>query len=196
MRDKKYAEASQHFFDAFKNFDECRNVDMSVECLKLLVFCSLLGGSKVNPFDDKRAASHMSKTEIKNFEKLVKDVLAKNIDAFERSIKPILRDELVQGLVPELRKLVQKDVFLDLVRPYSNLSLKFIAEKIHASESETEGLLVELILDRKVAGAINQRAGILDILPPPSVSDNYYDSLHSLSRSVCQLTKSVMLSVH
>jgi hypothetical protein len=77
MRDHKYADASQHFFDAFKNYDECRNVDMSVECLKLLVFSSLLGGSKVNPFDDKRAASHTSKQEIKNFEKLVKDVLSK-----------------------------------------------------------------------------------------------------------------------
>lgn len=44
------------------------------------------------------------------------------------------RDPLVQEYVPELTKLIQKDVFLDLARPYSNLSLKFITEKIHASD--------------------------------------------------------------
>jgi len=197
MRDRKYADASQHFFDAFKNYDECRNVDMSVECLKLLVFSSLLGGSKVNPFDDKRASSHTSKTEIKNFEKLVKDVLSKNIDSFERSIKPMNRDPLVKDYVPELTKLIQKDVFLDLARPYSNLSLKFITEKIHSSNEErTEELLVELILDRKVAGTINQRTGILNITPPTSVAEHYYGNLYNLSGSVSNLTRNILLSVH
>jgi len=197
MRDRRYADASQHFFDAFKNYDECRNADMSAECLKLLVVTSLLAGSRVNPFDDKRAASHTSKTEIKNFEKLVKDVLSKNIESFERSIRPMKRDPLVQAYVPEITKLIQKEVFLDLSKPYSNLSLKFVTEKIHSTSVDlTEEILVELILDKKVKGSINQRTGILSLTPPPSVSEGYYDNLFNLSTSVSALSRTVMLAVH
>jgi len=197
MRERKYADASLLFFDALKNFDECRNIDMSVECLKLLVCSSLLGGSKVNPFDDTRSATHTSKQEIANYNSLVKAILARDIDTFDRVIKPLTRDPLVKNFVPELTKLIQKDVFLNLSRPYTNLSLKFIKEKIHStSEEQTEELLVELILDKKINGFINQRTNTLDLVQPTTVAENYYSNLYNLSNSVSNLAHNVMLSVH
>eukprot|EP01126_Amoeba_proteus_P028226 TRINITY_DN2786_c0_g1_i5.p1 TRINITY_DN2786_c0_g1~~TRINITY_DN2786_c0_g1_i5.p1 ORF type:complete len:494 (+),score=106.89 TRINITY_DN2786_c0_g1_i5:335-1816(+) len=196
MRDCKYADASQHFFEAFKNYDECRNADMAVECLKLLVFSTLLSGSKVNPFDDKRAASYGSRNEIKSYEKLVKDVLGRNIDGFENSIKPMVRDDVVKKYVVHLRRLVQKDVFLDLVKPYSNISVKFVASKIHATDEETEELLVELILDRKIEGVIDQSTGVVTMKRPHVVTENYYHNLNRVCNSVHNLTKTVLQSVN
>lgn len=58
------------------------------------------------------------------------------------------RDPLVKDYVPELTKLIQKDVFLDLSRPYSNLSLKFITEKIHASSGKKRGVDVSNLIRR------------------------------------------------
>lgn len=61
---------------------------------------------------------------------------------------------------------------------------------------QTEELLVELILDKKVFGTINQRAGILSLIPPKTVAENYYNNLYNVSTSVANLTRNVMLSVH
>jgi len=196
MRDHNYAAASSNFFDAFKNFDEGNNSDMLIESLKLLVFSTILGGSRVNPFDDTRTKVHTSKTEVKNYERLMKDVINKDIESFERSIKPMMRDDVVNSYVPELRRLVQKDVFLQLVRPYTTLHISFIAQKIKANEVETEQILVELLLANQVKGSINQRAGIIKLHPDTTASENYYSGLYGLSGTVNALSKSVMQMVN
>lgn len=55
---------------------------------------------------------------------------------------------------------------------------------------------MELILDKKVSGTINQRTGILSINSPTTVAETYYNNLCNVSNSVANLTRNVMLSVH
>jgi len=194
--DSKYEEASQHFSEAFKNFDECRNGEMADECLKLWVFSSLLSGSRVNLFDDHRAAGYLNKTAIKNFERLTKSCLSKNIEQFLKDIRPALRDDVVKAYVPSLQRLVQKEVFLDLCKPYANISLPFIATKIMSTQEETENLLVEMILDGQVKGKIDQNAGVVYLRPPLTAVDHYYDHLRSVSHTVTRLQSNVMQAVN
>lgn len=193
--DSKFGEASGHFCEAFKNFDEGRFVDEADECLKLWVFSSLLSGSPVNPFDDQRASVYLSKTAIKNIERLVRSSVAKNIDQFLRDKKPCLRDETVARFVPALERKVQKLVIVDMVQPYSNISLPFIAKKIMASEEDTENLLVEMVLDSQVAGRIDQTAAILHLRPPQTAQDEYYEGVRLVSSTVAKLQNSVLQAV-
>lgn len=195
MHDCKYGEASQHFCEAFKNFDECRYTEGSDECLKLWVFSSLLSGSPVNPFDDHRAAGYLTKTPIKNIERLVRSSTAKNIDQFLKDKRPCLRDPVVADYVPHLERSIQKRYFLDLVKPYSNISLGFVAKNIVASELDTENLLVEMILDGQVQGRIDQTAGCLYLRPPPIAQDEYYDGLRAVSATIAKLQNSVLQAV-
>jgi len=194
--DSKYAEASQHFCEAFKNYDECRNSDGAEECLKLWVFASLLSGSPVNPFDDHRASVYLNKLALKNFERIVKAVLQKNIEAFLHAIKPALRDPLVNNFVPALQRVVQKSVFLDLAKPYSNISLPFLATKLAATPEETEGLLVEMSLDGDFQGKIDQTAGILYLRPPVTASEVYYNHLSAVAINVSNLQNAVLTAVN
>jgi len=196
LRDAKYADASQYFCESFKNYDECRNIISAEETLKLWVFSSLLSGAKVSPFDDARAMSHLNKLAIKNFERIVKSVIGKNIESFLKDVRPALRDPLVAGFVPALQRVVQKDVFLDLVKPYANISIPFIATKIMATPEETENMLVEMILDGQVNGTIHQNEGVLYLKAPKTARDFYYQHMKHVSFSVSKLQNSVMLAVN
>jgi len=67
MREGNFAEASQYFSEAFKNYDQCRNEKETVDCIKLKVVSSLLSGSKVSPFDDKAIKGYVEKTHCQKF---------------------------------------------------------------------------------------------------------------------------------
>jgi len=196
LREGKYADASQHFCESFKNYDECRNIDGADETLKLWVISSLLSGAKVSPFDDARAMSSLNKLAIKNFERIVKSVLGKNIEQFLKDVRPALRDPMVASYIPPLQRLVQKDVFLELAKPYANISLPFVAQKIMATPEETENLIVEMILDGQIQGTIDQTAGVIYIRSPKTARDFYYQHMKNVSFTVSKLQNSVMQAVN
>jgi len=113
-----------------------------------------------------------------------------------KDVKPALRDPLVAGYIPALQRLVQKDYVLDLVKPYANISLPFVAKKIIATEEETENLLVEMILDGQIQGTIDQTAGVLYLRSPKTARDFYYQHMKNVSSTVSKLQNSVMQAVN
>lgn len=192
MRESKFADATSYFFEAVKNWDQCRRQQETEDCIKLKVISSLLSGSKVNPFDDQITASYLVKPTIKAYERITKDVLSKNADSFLQNIKPLQREEIVKDYLPLLKRLIQKELFLEVVRPYSNISLAFVAKRIHTTLEETENILVELILNQQIEGTINQASGTL-VLKNVSVSySNFYGGLNSVANSVDRVQRTVL----
>lgn len=47
-------------------------------------------------------------------------------------------------------------VLVKLIKPYTRISLQFIAKELNIDESEVEQLLVQCILDNQVRGRIDQ----------------------------------------
>jgi len=195
MRESKFGEASQFFFEAVKNYDQCRKQDEAIECLKLKVFSSLLSGSKVNPFDDQVAASYLTKPVIKNYERVVKDVLSKNADSFLVNIKPLQRDDTVKEYVGLMKRLIQKDLFLEVVKPYANISMAFVGKRIHTTPEETESILVELILNKQINGTIDQATGTLVLKPPQLTYENFYGNLLHMATHIDKLQRNVLTSI-
>jgi len=192
MRESKFADATQYFFEAVKNWDQCRRQQETEDCIKLKVISSLLSGSKVNPFDDQITASYLVKPTIKAFERVTKDVLTKNADSFLQNIKPLQREEIVKDYLPLLKRLIQKDLFLEVVRPYSNISLAFVAKRIHTTPEETENILVELILNQQIQGTINQASGTLVLENLSPSYSNFYGGLNSVANSVDRVQRTVL----
>lgn len=195
MRERKFGEATKFLVEAVKNWDACRRTQETQDCIKLMVVSSLLSLSKVNPFDDQVVASHLSTPSIKAFERITKDVLTKNADSFLVNIKPLQREDSVKEYLPMLKRLIQKDLFLDVVKPYTNISLSFVGKRIHTTPEETENILVELILNHQIKGTIDQASGIL-ILDTTSKSYNdFYESLNRLANAVDRIQKNVLLGL-
>jgi len=192
MREGNFVEASQYFSEAFKNYDSCRAEKETIESIKLKVVSSLLSGSKVNPFDDKSIKGYTEKSTVKNYERIVRDVLTKNAESFLNNVKYLNNDKIVLEFIAPLKRLIQKDLVLEVVKPYTNVSLKFISEKIRCTPEETENILVELILNTQIKGTIDQATAQLN---KPQLSPYYYEYYTPLLRcssSIDRIQKNVL----
>jgi len=192
MRESKFADASAFFFEAVKNWDQCRRQQETEDCIKLKVFSSLLSGSKVNPFDDQITASYLVKPNIKAYERITKDVLTKNADSFLVNIKPLQKEDIIKDYLPLLKRLIQKELFLEVVRPYSNISMTFVGKRIHTTQEETESILVELILNQQIEGTIDQAQGTLLLANVSTQYAAYYGGLNSVANSVDRVQRTVL----
>lgn len=71
-------------------------------------------------------------------------------------------DEFIREYIADLRETIRKQVLLDLVKPYTRISLEALSKELNGiSIKEIDGLLVPLILDGKLDGRIDQVNGIL-----------------------------------
>jgi len=192
MRERKFAEATKFLVEAVKNWDQCRRKQETEDCIKLMVVSSLLSTSKVNPFDDQVAASHLGTPAIKAFERVTKDVLSKNADSFLQNIKPLQREEIVKEYLPMLKRLIQKDLFLELVKPYTNISMSFVGKRIHTTPEETESILVELILNQQIHGTIDQASGVLLLDTTTKSYNDFYGGLNRLANGVDRIQRNVL----
>jgi len=192
MRERRFGEATKNLVEAVKNWDLCRNKQETEDCIKLMVVSSLLSNSKVNPFDDQVVKSHLNTPAIKAFERITRDILTKNADSFLVNIKPLQREDIVKDYLPMLKRLIQKDLFLELVKPYTNISMAYLGKRIHTTPEETESIVVELILNQQIQGTVDQASGILVLNTTPKKYTDYYTALHNLANTVDRIQKSVL----
>jgi len=192
MREANFVDAGNYFSKAITEYDSCGKEADVIDCIKLKVLSSLLSGSKVSPFVDSTIKRYAQKNVVKNYERVFKDVLNKNNENFLVNIKPLLRDELVKDYVQPLRRSVQKGFLMDVVRPYTTVSLKFIADKMNSTVDETESMLIELILNSEVRGTIDQASGMLSKPLPPSHYEDYYRPLLNSANTVDRIQRTVL----
>jgi len=195
MREANFSDASQYFSEAFRNYDACRNEKETIDCIKLKVVSSLLSGSKVSPFDDKAIKGYVDKPAVKNYERIVRDILTKNADSFLNNVKYIQNDKIVLEFIAPLKRLIQKDLVLEVVKPYTNVSMAFIADRIRCTPDETENILVELILNKQIIGTIDQTSGQLNKPQLPAYYSEFYTPLLKCSKTIDRIQKNVLSSL-
>jgi COP9 signalosome complex subunit 2 len=200
LRESHWNEANTAFIEAFRNYDEAGARTECVACLKYLVLANMLSGSNINPFDEPRAKAYSTAPEIAAMNNLVEAYQRKSLADFERILKSnkksLLDDDVIQTYLPAVRKTLKKHIFLDLVKPYTNLSMGFIEQQLQLSTAEAEDLIVELILDADVDATIDQISSVLYVKNTPGSTEanrkylsygRWVKHLSSLSHSV--LTK-------
>jgi hypothetical protein len=165
MGGKDYEEACTTFFEAFKSYDEAGDVGR-LRCLKYLVLASMLGESSINPFDSQEVRPYKHDPEIRAMTKLVDSFHSNDIKTFDRILDKneghVMDDEFIREYIADLRETIRKQVLLDLVKPYTRISLEALSKELNGiSVKEIDALLVPLILDGKLDGRIDQVNGIL-----------------------------------
>jgi len=202
LRESRWSEANTAFIEAFRCFDESGARNECISCLKYLVLANMLSGSNINPFDEPRAKAYAIASEIATMNKLVEAYQRKSLVDFERTLKTdkksLFEDEVIQTYLPAVRKILKKHIFLDLVKPYRNLSMNFIQQHLQLDTSEAEGLIVELILDGKVDATIDQINSVLCVKNIAGSMEmiNKYFSCGSWVNNLSLLSHSVMFKVN
>jgi COP9 signalosome complex subunit 2 len=166
MASKEYDAACTTFFQAFKCYDEAGD-SKRLRCLKYLVLATMLDASSINPFDSQEVRPYKNDPEIIAMTNLVDAFHSNDIKSFDRILDRnegrVMEDEFIREYVSELRRTIRKQVLLQVVQPYTRISLRALAVQLNGiSVKEIETLLVSLILDGEVDGKIDQVQGILE----------------------------------
>jgi len=200
LREAHFENARSAFFEAFKCFDESHANTECLSCLKYLVMANMLGGSRVDPFQDRRAKAHENNAEVA----LMKDTLGhfQNLDlkAFanaEKTIRTKIDDRWIIEYLPAARRKLQKLMFLHLVKPYTTLRLTFVEKHLGLETVECEALIVELVLDAEVDISIDQIARILSVNRAPGAETNRkYHACQQWTSQLSSLTRNILGKVN
>lgn len=159
-----YVKAQTDFFEAFKNYDEAGMLNR-IQCLKYLALANMLSLSKIDPFDSQETKPYKNDPEITAMTDLLSAYQRNQIGEFEkilqRSHGAIMGDAFVRSFVEELLVNIRTQVLLQVIKPYTRLDIPFIARKLNVPAPDVEALLINLILDGKVLGKIDQVNQIL-----------------------------------
>jgi len=196
LEESRFEEASKYLFEAFGNYDNCGRRDKANECLKFYVFATLLSNLGVNPFDDPKITSYKDNRDIKYCQAITQSYLTKNLVKFDLDLKFLDKHDPILEYAAPLKKSLQKNMLLALVKPYSNISLSYCRRKLKAGNDEAESLLVELILDRQIKGVIDESAGILFLEDALTEADIMYRAIKGMTNELTKVTKTVFSAVN
>jgi len=172
LSEERWEEAYNEFFEAFRNFQESGN-SRAKECLKCVVLANMLSLSDIDPFDSREAKVYKDDPEIAALINLRLAYSASDIKDFEKILKDpkgrIATDKFIMSYIDPLLRKIRSQILMQIVQPYERIKLDFLGQEINISQEEVESLLVELILDQKLQGKINQVGGFLTVGAAKSV---------------------------
>lgn len=165
LRDRNWEKARTEFFDAVKFYEEGGNTNKTLTCLKYLLLASMLSDNRFNPFDDQSTKAYERNPQITAMTKLMEAYLSNDINTFVQLLddnsNDIRTDEFLRSYIDDLLLSIRTQVALKLTQPYTRVKLEHIGKQLGITPSETENLLVSLILDGKLDATIDQPSQIL-----------------------------------
>lgn len=167
MSEKKWEGAYNEFFEAFKNYQETGNATRAKIMLKYVVLANMLALSDINPFDSREAKVYQDDPEISAMASLRAAYENNDITSIDQLLSNpsyrILSDAFIRTYLQDLLRNIRLQVLRNIIKPYRCVSLQFLAKEINVSGEEVVSLLVELILDEKIAARIDGCEGFLHV---------------------------------
>ncbi|TDL28184.1 PCI-domain-containing protein [Rickenella mellea] len=159
MGERQWNRASEDFFESFRNYDEAGS-PQRIQVLKYLVLANMLTGSEVNPFDSQETKPYKSDPQILAMTDLVDAYQRREVHAAEKILRDnrstIMDDPFIRSYIGDLLRSLRTQYLIDLIKPYTRLELSFLAKQLNVDEAEVEEILIDLILEGKVEGRIDQ----------------------------------------
>jgi len=159
MGERQWNRASEDFFESFRNYDEA-GLPQRIQVLKYLVLANMLTGSEVNPFDSQETKPYKNDPQIKAMTDLVDAYQRREVHTAEKIIRDnratIMDDSFIRSHIGDLLRSLRTQYLIDLIKPYTRLELSFLAKQLNVDANEVEELLIDLILEGKIDGKIDQ----------------------------------------
>lgn len=81
-----------------------------------------------------------------------------------KTLDRMKKDPFMEKILVDFMRNVRLNALITKIKPYTTVSLSFLAEEIKCDEVEIKTLLIELILEGKVNGKIDQESGFFEIV--------------------------------
>ena len=166
MSQGHWMDAYNEFYEAFRAYQEAGN-GRAKSCLKYVVLASMLSLSDINPFAAREAKVYAEDPEIVAMSDLRQCLEANDFKRFERTLlnkkNHIVDEPLLMVYIEPLRRRMREQVLISLAKPYKRVTLKYLATELSLSVADVERLLVDMILDKRLNGYVNQVDGYLEM---------------------------------
>jgi len=167
MEEGRWSDAYEEFFDAFRNYQEAGN-SRARQCLKYVVLANMIALKDINPFDSREAKVYKDDVEINAMVELRQAFENSDVKRFENVLNDerygVTKDEYIMRYVKRLLRNIRSEVLLKIVQPYRRVTLAYLTKQVNVEKvEEVESLLVELILDEKLEGQIDQISGVFSM---------------------------------
>ncbi|KAF8482080.1 PCI domain-containing protein [Russula ochroleuca] len=180
MGERQWNRASEDFFESFRNYDEA-GLPQRIQVLKYLVLANMLTGSEVNPFDSQETKPYKADPQIKAMTDLVDAYQRREVHTAEKIIRDnrstIMDDGFIRSHIGDLLRSLRTQYLIDLIKPYTRLELSFLAKQLNVDANEVEELLIDLILEGKIDGKIDQVNMRLELDKQQSLERRRYTAL-------------------
>lgn len=166
MTEKKWQQALEELFESFKNYQESGNIRART-VLKYVILASILSGSEINYSGTREAKVYMDDPQIISIMSLRTAFENNDINQIQEILydqnSHILDDPFIAQHLDDLLRNIRLNALQAKVKPYTSISLEFLAEQLQVSKEEIRSLLAELILEEKIKGEIDQINGYLEM---------------------------------
>ncbi|CAM9428586.1 unnamed protein product [Ectocarpus sp. 12 AP-2014] len=191
--------AYNEFYEGFRNYQEAGNPNAKV-CLKYVVLANMLDLSHINPFAAREAKVFQEEKEIVAMMDLRMAYEGNDLAKFERTLHDkrnrITEDPFVMTYLGPLRQRIRESVLIHLCKPYKKITMGFMAGELSLKTAEVEKLLIDLILDRRLNGKIDQIEGFLLLDgPQETATSRKHDAMERWSNSLRSLSSFVAARV-
>merc|ERR1712039_214229 len=123
--------------------------------------------SSINPFDSREAKVYQDDPEIGAMANLRTAYEQNDIQTIDNLLTNpayrILSDAFIRTYLQDLLRNIRLQVLQNIIKPYRCVSLQFLAREINVPGDEVVSLLVQLILDEKIAARIDGTEGFLHV---------------------------------
>ncbi|KAI5124134.1 hypothetical protein M0805_000945 [Coniferiporia weirii] len=187
MGEHQWNRASEDFFQSFNNYNDAGS-PQRIQVLKYLVLANMLTGSAVNPFDSTETKPYKNDPQIKAMTDLVDAYQRREVHAAEKILREnhatIMGDPFIQSYIGDLLRSLRTSYLIDLIKPYTRLELAFLARQLNVERDEVEEMLIDLILEGKVEGRIDQVGMRLELDRQQSLEKRRYGALEKWTEAI------------
>lgn len=156
MREKKWSEAREDFFESFKNYDEAGS-HSRIRVLKYYVLACMLSESGINPFDSQETKPYKNDSQIVGVVRLIEAFQRSDMEEFQKTISEndsVIRDPFIKDFLGDLINSLRLMSILTSVKPYSRIGFAKLASLVGGvSSDEVRQLVMTLILDGRLPKA-------------------------------------------
>ncbi|KTW30356.1 hypothetical protein T552_00829 [Pneumocystis carinii B80] len=192
MEEKQWQKAQTDFLESFKNYDEAGS-HHRIRVLKYLILANMLNGSNISPFDSQDTSPYKNNSQLLAMIDLINAYQENDIHKIEPILKDhydeIMGDSFIQTYIDDILKNIRSQILTRLIVPYTWVSISFIGKKLNISSNDVEALLINLILDGRIKGKIDQVNQILTLEKTEDPDKKKYEAINELADNINNLWK-------
>ncbi|KAH3671215.1 hypothetical protein WICMUC_004732 [Wickerhamomyces mucosus] len=152
LSEESYDEATEEFFESFKNYDEIGDNDKRIKILKYLILGSILNSNNINKFESQEVQFFLKNQEILKYLNLLRAFDSLKFFDFESQFNDLVKNEslvankdlFLLNIMDKIFKKFKLKFLIHFIKPYKKLSLTKLSNILKVSVDELESIFLNL----------------------------------------------------